>query len=161
MNISEWSLSKKMMLPDHCFGRREVLQLAADLSDANAVYVISPAGLPETTVIWEVLAAGRGTGFMTVHIGLALGDQLPASDAEYNALDPIFPNAIASDGERGEFEVQTFGDTHIAMARFPVAVSGRRIVAKFIRHQGNATEAVVVVTYSSLPYEVPSCLLSV
>lgn len=160
MNISDWSLSKKMMLPDHCFGRREVIQMAADLDDANAVYVISPAGLPETTVIWEIIGLARSANFVTAHVGLALGDQLPASDAEYNALELVFPNAITSDGVRGQFEVQAWGETHLVMLRFPVAVSGRRFVAKFIRHQGNATEAGIIIVHSSLPYEIPSCLLS-
>lgn len=160
MDISSWPMNKKMVLPDHFFGRREVLQLAADLSDANAVYAISPAGLPEKTAIWEVLAAARSTATATIHVGLALGDQLPASDAEYNALAPVFPNVISSDGVRGQFEVGSFGFMNIVRVRMPVAVAGRRFVAKFIRHQGNASEGTIAITYSSMPCEVPTCLLS-
>ncbi len=158
MNISNWPIDKIMGLPDHCFGRREILQLAVDLADANPVYSISPAGLPDRMVIWEVNAAARAVVASTIHAGLALGDVLPASDAEYDALELVFPNVISSDGDRGEFEVCVNSAFIITMVRFPVVVSGRRLIGKFTRHQGNSTEGVIDVVYSALPSEVPGWL---
>lgn len=158
MNIANWPVNKIMELPDHCFGRREVLQLAVDLAGAGAVYAINPAGLPDKMVIWEVIAAARAATTVTIHAGLALGDQLPASDAEYNLLELVFPNVISSDADRGEFEVSSDNSFNLMMVRFPVVVSGRRLIAKFVRHQGIATEGVITVVYSSFPSEVPEWL---
>ena len=160
MDIRNWPIDRVMQLPDHCFGRREVLQLSTDLTGAGSVYVINPAGLPDKMVIWEVNVAARAVVASTIHVGLALGEQLPASDAEYNALELVFPNVISSDGDRGEFEVCVNSAFSITMVRFPVVVSGRRLIGKFTRHQGNSTEGVIDVIYSSVPNEVPSCLFS-
>ena len=158
MEIRNWPMDKIMQLPDCCFGRREMLQLAVDLASTASVYAINPAGLPDTMVIWEVIAAAWANVVVTIHAGLALGDLLPTSDAEYNALELVFPNVISSDGDRGEFEVSSDSGFDVANVRFPVVVSGRRLIAKFTRHQGNATEGVITVVYSSLPNEVPDCL---
>ncbi len=160
MDIRSWSPACIMQLPDECFGRREVLQLAVDLTGAGAVYQINPAGLPDRMVIWEVHAAARANVVVTIHAGLALGDRLPTTDAEYNLLELVFPNVISSDGDRGEFEVSSDSSFSLSMIRFPVVVSGRRLVGKFTRHQGNASEGVIAVVYSSLPTEVPEWLCS-
>ena len=158
MHINNWPMDKIMQLPDCCFGRREMLQLAVDLAGADPVYAINPAGLPDRMVIWEVNAAARAVVASTIHAGLALGEQLPASDAEYNALELVFPNVISSDGDRGEFEVCVNSAFSITMIRFPVLAQGRRLIAKFTRHQGNATEGVIDIIYSAIPNEVPDCL---
>ena len=160
MDIRNWPLDNIMCLPDECFGRREILQLAVDLSAADPVYSINPAGLPDRMVIWEVNVAARAVVASTIHAGLALGEQLPASDAEFNALELVFPNVIASDGDRGEFEVCVNSAFSLTKVRFPVVVSGRRLIGKFTRHQGNATEGVIAVIYSALPNEVPDWLCS-
>ena len=160
MDIRNWPMDKIMQLPDHCFGRREMLQLAVDLTGAGSVYSLNPAGLPDKMVIWEVNAAVRAVLASTIHIGLALGEQLPASDAEYNALELVFPNVISSDEDRGEFELCVNSAFSITRIRFPVIAQGRRLIAKFTRHQGNATEGVIAVVFSSIPNEVPSWLCS-
>ncbi len=158
MDIRNWPIDQIMQLPDSCFGRREMLQLAVDLSGAGSVYAINPAGLPDKMVIWEVVVAARAAVVVTIHVGLALGEQLPASDAEYNALELVFPNVISSDGDRGEFEVSSDSGFSVTNVRFPIVASGRRLIGKFTRHQGNATEGVITVVYSSIPNEVPECL---
>ncbi len=160
MHINDWPVDRIMQLPDECFGRREILQLAVDLTDAGSVWAINPAGLPDRMVIWEVNVAARAVVVVTIHVGLALGDLLPDTDAKYDALELVFPNVISSDGDRGEFEVSSDAAFDISNVRFPVVVSGRRLIAKFTRHQGNATEGVIVVTYSSIPNEVPAWLCS-
>ena len=155
MDVRNCPMNQAMQLPDCCFGRREVVQLAHDLSDANAVYVISPAGLSERSVIWEVTGAARGAVGVTVHVGLVLGDQLPASDAAYDALELVFPNVIDSTGVRSSFEVARGSGLHLNRLRLPLYTAGRRFVARLVRHQGNATEGIITVTYSSMPTEVP------
>ena len=160
MHINDWSMDRIMQLPDSAFGRCEILQLAVDLPSAASVYSINPAGLPDKMVIWEVVVGARAAIVVTIHAGLALGDLLPTGDAEYNALELVFPNVISSDGDRGEFEVSSDSGFSITNVRFPVVVSGRRLIAKFTRHQGNATEGVITVVYSSMPNEVPSWLFS-
>ncbi len=157
MDLRNWPFESIMQLPDHCFGRREMLQLAVDLSGAGSVYAINLAGLPDKMVIWEVNVAARAVVASTIHVGLALGEQLPVSDAEYNALELVFPNVISSDDDRGEFEVCVNSAFSITKVRFPVLAQGRRLIAKFTRHQGNATEGVITVVYSSIPNEVPQC----
>lgn len=160
MNVRDWPMNQIMQLPDCCFGRREIAQLSTELADADPVFVINPGGLAERTVIWEIGVTNRGTIATTTHVTLALGDQLPATQAEFAALEVMFPNVIASDGGRGEFETQGGSYQSIFKVRQIFATAGRRIVARIIRHIGVATEAAVVITYSSIPTEVPDCLFS-
>ncbi len=155
MDIRNWPIEKIMQLPNEAFGTREVLQLAVDLTSADPVYVISPAGLPDKMVIWEINVAARAAVIVTIHAGLAFGEQLPASDVEFDNLETVFPNVISSDGDRGEFEVSSSAGFDVTQGRFPVVVSGRRLIGKLTRHQGNATEGVIVVVYSSIPTEIP------
>lgn len=158
MNISDWPISKIMQLPDYAFGRREIVQLAMDLTDANAVYAISPAGLAERTVIWDIGTSNRGASNTTTHAALSLGDFLPTTDAQFNAMEVMFPGVIASDGGVGEFEAAAGSYMNTSKVRQVFQTSGRRFVARFIRHQQNATESVIVVAYSSIPTELPEWL---
>lgn len=158
MDIRNWPLGRIMQLPDNCFGRRWPIGLYGTLTDADAAFDIAEFALPERTVIWEVSLVHCGGLGMSVDVAFALGDHLPASDAEFNVMESLCSGIISSNGRRGHFEIPSIAQITYSMLRIPVAVSGRRIVARFIRGPGAAANAAAVITISSIPNEVPDCL---
>lgn len=161
MDIRNWGLDQVMMLPDHCFGRRWPIGLQSFLEGAGAVFDVSEAALPERCIVWEVFVSSVGAiGTTSAGFTLALGDQLPANVAAFNACELVF-SGIDSRSRRGEIEVVSGAGFNIRNLRLPLAVSGRRFVGAFIRVLGSPVACHAIIVVSSIPKEVPDCLLSV
>lgn len=161
MDVRNWAMDQIMQLPDNCFGQRWVIGLTSNVPNANAIFDICEAGLPEVCVIWEVCYTCFGSIGMTLDIGLALGDQPPATEAAYALLPSLMPEVVSRTSGRGHQEILTNVEISIRRPRLVVASGGRRIVGRFIRVLGNAVGGQVALVVSSIPTEVPDCLLSV
>ena len=155
MDISNWPMSKIMQLPADAFGRRELVQMAVVLTSAAPKFVMSLTGLPDKMVIWEVIIAAGADAIVTIRVRLALGIRLPASTGEFEAMEKLFSNVLALDGVPGGFEAPGGSGLLITKVRFPVVVSGRRLIARVQRNQGLATSGVVLIAYSAIPTEIP------
>ncbi len=160
MHINDWPMDKIMQLPDEAFGRRWLVGVSFTLSDANPVFDISEFSLPDVFVLWEVVTVAVGTFSESVHIGLSLGDVVPTSEIEFDALEIILGGIAARDAEKGEIEVLPFCPTNFRSIRQPVTANGRRLVGKAIRDLGAPVGATANLTISSIPNEVPSWLCS-
>lgn len=161
MDIRDWPLDRIMQLPDHCFGRRWPIGLQATLLNAEPVFDISEFALPERCVIWEVVLVGRIAAFASVELCLALGDQLPPDDAAFAVLELVFGGVESAAGVRGAIETPTLSIHQVTKLRVPLQTSGRRFVGRFIRREAMVAAADVIIVVSSIPREVPDCLLSV
>ncbi len=161
MDIRNWSLDQILMLPDHCFGRRWPIGLRVLLVDDAAVYDIAEGGLPETTVIWGLTAAIQYKALGDVSLSVALGDHLPANDAEFDVMEQVFPEVIGPTLRRSEFEVVGTPSYPLQGIRQVLQTAGRRFVIRGIRDEGTAAGAWCIFIVSSIPREVPDCLLSV
>jgi len=161
MDIRDWPLDKIMQLPDHYFGRRWPVGLQAELGDADPVFDICEASLSEVCVIWDLRFSVYGSLAASVEYSLAIGDQLPANDAQFNALEQVFPCVESRSGRRSSYEQHRYETFVFCSLRFPLRVSGRRFVGRFIRIIGGALGAQAIITVSSIPKEIPDCLFSV
>jgi len=159
MNISQWPISKIMQLPDHCFGRRHLVSVTKLHIGASAGWDISELALPEIMVIWELILSSDGGENGLVLMRLALGDQLPTSVAQMTALEPLFngfglqglgPRTIRFTGRR---------DYTIRNLRMPVRTSGRRLVLENIPPPAETYMCSAGIVISSIPKEIPDCLL--
>ncbi len=160
MDIRNWPVDRIMQLPDWCFGRRWPVGLQFTTPDANPVFDICEAALPEVCILWEVSLFVSGLPGITVGFTLALGDQLPADDAAFNVCELLFPGVESPEGIRGEIEKLTDSGPPAFQIRQPVATAGRRIVGRAIRILGEALAAQAVIIVSSVPTEVPDWLIS-
>ena len=91
MNISDCPISKIMKLPKHLFGRRFIVQLNISAGITGTSYGISSLAFPERCVIWSRLISLPGESLQSVSLGLRLGDELPVTDAIFDALEEFLP----------------------------------------------------------------------
>lgn len=161
MDIRNWPIGRIMQLPDHCFGSRfEVCLFASAVTGTNG-WDISGVTLPERCVIWECLAYPSRVGAGVDYYRLALGDILPTTVAEMDALEPLFMGLGVQGPDPRLIPVTYFGSSHFNRIKMPVMAAGRRVVLE-VRAVNVAPQSMqVVLTVSSIPMEVPDCLVSV
>ncbi|GAH71756.1 unnamed protein product [marine sediment metagenome] len=161
MDVRNWSMDQILMLPDHCFGRRWPVGVYADGVVANKYYDISEAGLGDRCVVWQAIFYTTGADTTGLRISLSLGDQMPADDAEFDALEPLFSD-LGRLFEGRRFIDQGGGGQVISIPmRVPIQAQGRRLVGRFQIVWGSVMPPSAVIVVSSIPREVPDCLLSV
>ncbi len=161
MDIRRWSMDQVMMLPDHCFGTRRVITMCGEGKIVEPAFDISETGLGERTVVWGAgvwnILADTDSSF----VRFKLGDQVPANLAEFNALEDMFPEMACLAGYRSIMVVRgTTGLLWFPMRRM-FQTSGRRIVAALGSTSLTAAIGMCAIEISSVPREVPDCLLSV
>lgn len=160
MDIRDWPLDQIMQLPDSAFGRRWPIGIANAASTIFESFDISESPLPEWCVIWEVCF---GPGVETAYpwrVELSLGDQLPANIAQFLVLEPLFPAVLGIANHRSVFVSGVGSGWSMTRLKVPVHAIGRRIVGAFLSMLTGPTDCTVIVTVSSIPREVPDCLIS-
>ena len=161
MNISDWPLGRIMQLPDYVFGRRYMISAFVFGIGVARQWDISELAFPETAVIWEVHMYCAKKTDSNQGIRLALGDQLPTTEAEFRAMEPLF-NGLGQDGP-GPRSIPMDLYRAIAMRRLkiPVRTAGRRLVLEIGIGPASTDWASVILVVSGLPKEIPDCLISV
>lgn len=161
MDISQWPLGQIMQLPDHVFGRRWLIYCSARPSGGTAGYDISEIPFPEICVIWELLIDCTIEATTRLVFKIALGDQPIAAAGLIEQLEPLFPGL----GEQGPEprEIHYKGNKIIRWnkLRMPVRTAGRRMVVEFTNTSEAAASGAVGVIVSSIPKDIPDCLISV
>ncbi|MBA7665265.1 hypothetical protein ES703_73335 [subsurface metagenome] len=160
MDIRNWPLGQILQLPDFCFGRRWLVSCTTYSVAGEPFWDIAEIAFPENIVLWE-------WGFWTYALTtaadrwrLALGDQLPTTVAMMDALEPFIPGF----GEQGmsprsiRFPYNTSGN--FVRLRQPIHTGGRRLVLECDANGTLHAGMMVGVVVSSIPTEVPDCLLS-
>ena len=159
MDIRDWPINRIMQLPDCCFGRRWPVGMSKLLVQAGAFFDITKAPLPDRFCVWGVNAIGKYTSGSDVQITLAMGDELPATDALFNDMPLLFPEIESLNGTRGAFDTCYISQRMIENIKVPVMGTGRRIVARFLRETASSLGVSCSVIISSIPNEVPDWLL--
>jgi len=160
MNVSQWGIGQLMQLPDCCFGSRFEVVLGARVTAAATVYTISPMALPDKCVIWQASLFwpwfGTGAATILANVQVVLGDHLPIAAAEFNALEDVFPGAENYGG--GQFIFRQ--PVNLTKLRKPIAAQGRRLIVSFTQTTTAMIDMLAAFVISSMPTEVPDCLLS-
>ncbi len=160
MNIRNWSNDQIMQLPDHVFGQRWQIGMSVILEEAEPQFAIAEMALPERSIIWGVHMVTFGSFAIGMEFSFALGDLLPTTDAIFDGGELLFPGVVAPSGRRSTFAVLTTASVRCECLRMPVATAGRRFIMRAVRTVGVAADSQAVITISSIPTEVPDCLLS-
>jgi len=159
MNIRNWPMDKIMQLPDCCFGRRWPIIFSGHGSVPNVtMYFISEMALPEKCVLWELSTAVRGNftaGLPEVAYAIRLGDQLPATAAEFVAMEDLLPSCDEIDATARIFRDRLV----LRRLRMPIASAGRRLVLRVFSDTLDTWWSMGFV-FSSVPTEVPDWLLN-
>ncbi len=160
MNIRDWPSDQIMALPDHCFGRRFVVAVAAQSISENIGWEISDLALPEWCVLWEIAFWTPDPAGDISNFQIALGDQIPTSAAMMDALDPLIPGWGIHRPDPQYIQLPYLGGFARMTMRYPIHSGGRRLV---LAVDGTTTKVPVVFfqgIFSSMPTEVPDWLVS-
>jgi len=149
-----------MQLPDCCFGRRWPVSVASRTALAIDYFGISNAGLPEQMVIWELNLHVQSLSAVYVEMSLALGDVLPTTLAEFDANEVLFRDLGQLIALRPAVRVAFIPYSFGINMRMPVASKGRRLIGRFLGSALVATFSMATIVVSSIPTEVPDCLVS-
>jgi len=161
MDISRWGMDQVMMLPDSCFGTRRVLTMCGEGTIAAPAFDISETGLGERTVVWGAGVWNELADILTSFVRFKLGDHLPATLAEFDALEDMFPEMACVAGYRSILANKgSNGLVWLPMRRM-FQTSGRRIVVALGVTGISVDMGMCGIEISSVPREVPDCLLSV
>ena len=160
MDIRNWGINKIMQLPDSMLGRRFCVSCAITATQGALVWDISEVALPERTVLWNVGVWSGVAGFYSEYFRMALGDQLPTAAAMMNALEPLVPGLGLQGAGPRQIPLYMANYNVLSNLKHYIPAMGRRFVLEVKAVDTKAIELVVVLTVSSIPNEVPDCLLS-
>ena len=160
MDIRKWGLDRIMQLPDGCFGRRWPIIFSGTVTASAIAYYISEMALPERCVIWQLFAWTPIVGSLepfnlNERFSYKLGDQLPNA-AIFASQEELFAAADMIVG--GERSFYPFAG--VLNLRQPVMSSGRRITIRVHNFSVITLLFCTGIVISSVPNEVPDCLVS-
>lgn len=155
MDISSWGWGQLLELPDHLFGRRFCVGCAIQHSTPGLGFDISVTALPEKIVIWEAVTCISALTADFANISLALGDHLPANDAEFDDMEQLFPDLGFLVGRHRE--IYGFRNCSISFNALKTGVEtvGRRLVLRYDQTLGEASLAQVGLVVSAVPRSLP------
>lgn len=160
MNISQWPINKIMQLPDWCFGRRFCVSTNTRAYSGETSWDISEVALPEKAVLWQAVLHPSYIDSSSASCRVALGDVLPTTMAEMDALEPLLPGLGQQGAEPRLILVYNTSGALDLRLRMPISSAGRRLVVEATAIAEKSTFIMVVLTISSIPTEVPDWLVS-
>lgn len=154
-DISNWGWGQILELPDHLFGRRSVVGCSLFEIGGGTGFDVSMLGLPEKCVIWELrgsyVTSEAGVGIFSI----ALGDHLPANDAEFNLLETLLPDLGRPVDGRREIAITSGSSFNLAQLKVGVDSGGRRLVVRFLSSVVTLAYCDVSLVVSSVPRSIP------
>jgi hypothetical protein len=90
MDISTWTDSEILQLPDHFFGERRVVAVMDRNLGAGYQWEISADDFPTRSLVWQLNASIIYSNTAYNRYAMALGDAVPADQAAFNALTQLF-----------------------------------------------------------------------
>lgn len=144
-----------MQLPDDAFGTRFKIYVSNNQNVPGFSYAISALALPEQFIIWELSVFFVGTAAGEVKVRIAMGDRAPANPDEMTALQQLIPGfgELISSGRA--VIVGSTGRYDFKRLKIPVVAVGRKIVIETVAWTPAFGRAVVDLTISSIPKEIP------
>jgi len=161
MDLRNWSMDQILQLPDHCLSRRFVVSCSMSTLGDETVWDISELALPDRAIVHELTMFGTGSLGKFAVVRLALGDQLPTAVAEMDRLEPLFHGLGVQGAEPRGFTVGAQGQFTLNRLKMYVPAQGRRLVLEMAAAATVVIFVCAAITVSTVPTEVPDCLLSV
>lgn len=161
MDLKNWSFDQLMMLPDCCFGTRWPIGVAVVGAVVSPKFDIAEMPLPERCIIWELAALYHEETLLKAQFELRLGDTLPLTWAAFQEYELLFKGVRTLAAPGGPIYIVSTMSVNWQNFKLPVAAAGRRLVIGVDAGQAVNNTVQAVVTVSSIPREVPDCLLSV
>ena len=160
MDISNWSWSQILQLPDHLFGRRFVVSNQIRRSAVCNYWGITKAALPEKCVLWEFTVAIWGVGTNVDRLRIHLGDFLPTTTAEMDLLDRMITDYYLDVFAQWDFSFQSPGILNLSRIKLPIDAKGRRVILEVVVDEIADSSVQSLYVISSVPKEIPDWYLT-
>lgn len=159
MDISKWSLSEVMQLPDHAFGERYWVGEYMGGTGGVVERKIGADVLPKKFVVWGVLTSCNSPScIQAMRVTIRLCDALDALTVDCSPFERLLKNISTRDIVY-ELYVNANGVDWIPIDRQLVLPSFRRLGFITNGDQSNTYEMTVGVLISDVPREVPDWLI--
>lgn len=155
MDISDWGWGQIMQLPDHLFGRRFMVSLMISNIKDGSGWDISEIALPEKCVLWEFqLNKTQGAGNVE-RLSLALGDQLPTTNAQFMGNEPLL-HGLGIDGIEPR-HIDIYANSFLISRRLRqnIDARGRRVIMEVTAGLADVAYVNAQFIFSSIPREIP------
>ena len=158
MNISNWGVGRIMQLPECVFGDRHLVSCSVLGGDGTEAWGQSVLALPERAVIWEynLWLNLEVANISSARVGLS--DQLPASTAAFDEVEPLLPGFGEPGAEPRELILAHYGGSSFGRLKMPVQSAGRRLVMEVACVQDFQTWVTVSIVVSRMPTSIPDWL---
>lgn len=160
MDISNWPLGRIMQLPDCCFGQRWPVGCSGNTLGISITFGVSMQALPERCVIWEVVYQVTGVAKQICYFDLRLSDVVPPDTFSWIAMERLIPGIGQITGEGENMPVDSGAACFRLTMKKPVQTGGQRMLGRFEFTTATPSIAVATVVVSSIPKEIPDCLVS-
>jgi len=112
-------------------------------------------------VIWEVLFSAWTQDDTRAVFRIALGDIVPAALAQMTAYEPLFYGLGEDGAEPRNFQFKNDEVLALRQLKLPVAPAGRRLICEFTNTGQYTSVMTCMIVVSSIPKDIPDCLISV
>jgi len=162
MDISEWPIEHKLMLPEWCYGQKFPVSVAWQAAAwGTDVKDISEDSYPAECLLWEIIICTQRVTTTDCYIRLALGFQLPENEAGMMELEPLIRGFGVTGPEPRKITTQNNNYIERFRLRRYLVTGGRRLIV-YVRIPTTANVGIghVITIVSSIPKKVPDWLLS-
>ena len=142
-------------LPDHFFGVRYPIAIAERSWNSVSSWQISKLSLPEWIMLWQVSVWSECHISAILTVGLSLGNQLPTSDTEYFALEPLLPGVVDRVNNRTQLSFSWSGTSPVIPMRQIIHTGGKRLVARYTNSSNAARQLWAMIVISAVPTDIP------
>ncbi|MCH9022195.1 MAG: hypothetical protein IID32_05480 [Planctomycetes bacterium] len=159
IDISQWSVSEKMMLPDHAYGARNVATISREVGINTNEFHPFTIKFPDEMIIWGIKGAHESGSAMEGVIILAVADVLPTAAPAFKEHEQIGRGSGTESGRGAQFFCDTFTATMMTGLKQYVQPQGRRLFVRFTNRNTQAQKMEVVIVWSGIPRSIPRWIL--
>ena len=160
MDISQWPAERILQLPDWVFGRKFPICANVILNSGTWAADISEIGFPDPCILWSLTLGWYRHSANTIWARIALGDKLPANDAEVMTFQPLI-HGFGLQGPEPRKLISYMGSSGwgFQLKDF-VRTGGRHLVVSAAATAAQYCYLYVIAVVCSVPKEVPDWLIS-
>jgi len=155
MEPKKLSESDIMRMPDCWFGQRYPVSVGVYAEQAGISYALSNLPLPDMCMIWSITCIFARVSGALCYFSLKMGDYLPTTDAEFDALPDLLQGWGWEIGGRDSCLLREEMAPYVINMKKLVKPQGLRLAARFNMVGTAYGTAILTAVVSSVPKDLP------
>lgn len=159
MNISQWSKSEILQLPDHAFGQKFMISTYIGLSGMAPTTTKTEYSLPERSIVWSAFCYGTQANAYAYKLGMRLCPNAMNPTGNWAQLDRLFRTSVTP-LQSYDFWFPSPANWQLTGLRYYVESQGQQLALLMGSYSGSGTgEVHCGIIVSAVPSEVPDWIL--